>query len=54
MPRKTQPTEAALPEHTLIVDNGASDIKAGFAVTSPDLDKDCHVIPNCMARGRDK
>ncbi len=54
MPRKTQSGVVALPEQSLIVDNGAFNIKAGFATVSIDLDQDCHVIPNCMARGRDK
>lgn len=54
MPRQTKATGYALPEQTLIVDNGAYSMKAGFATTSSDPEKDCHVIPNCMARSRDK
>ena len=54
MPRQTKAAEYALPEHTLIVDNGAYSIKAGFATTLSDPEKDCHVVPNCMARSRDK
>jgi actin-related protein 6 len=41
---------------TLVLDNGSHTIKAGFSIpeTEPDL-KDCHVIPNCIARSqRDK
>ncbi len=37
-----------------MVDNGASTMKAGFANTPPDPEEDCHVIPNCMGRSRDK
>ena len=54
MPRKTHSDGSSLPEPTLVIDNGAFTMKAGFATTSPDLDKDCHVIQNCIARGRDK
>ncbi|KAL9602773.1 MAG: hypothetical protein Q9219_001616 [cf. Caloplaca sp. 3 TL-2023] len=53
MPRRTVVHEQPLPEKTLVVDNGASTIKAGFASSSPTLD-DCHIIPNCLARARDK
>jgi len=38
---------------TLVVDNGAYTIKAGFAKQRVELD-DCSVIPNCIARGRDR
>ncbi|KAF1820982.1 actin-related protein, ARP6 class [Dissoconium aciculare CBS 342.82] len=41
---------------TLVLDNGSHTIKAGFSApgVEPDL-KDCHVIPNCIARSqRDK
>ncbi|KAI9820204.1 MAG: Actin- protein 6 [Pycnora praestabilis] len=54
MPRQAKSTEQALPEQTLIVDNGAYSIKAGFATPAADLDESCKVIPNCIARGRDK
>lgn len=54
MPRQTKAPDFALAEQTLIVDNGAYSMKAGFATTSSDLEKDCYVIPNCMARSRDK
>lgn len=42
---------------TLILDNGAHTIKAGFSSTSsePNPETDCHVIANCIARSqRDK
>ena len=54
MPRQAKATEYTLPELTLIVDNGAYSMKAGFATSSPDPEKDCHVVPNCMAKSRDK
>ncbi|KAF8473137.1 actin family [Kalaharituber pfeilii] len=38
---------------TLVVDNGAFTIKAGFATPTAMLE-DCILIPNCIARGRDK
>lgn len=53
MPRHTKTVEQVLPEQTLIVDNGAYTIKAGFAKPSPKLD-DCHVVPNCIARDRER
>lgn len=54
MPRKSQSNETSLSERTLIIDNGAFSMKTGFATSSPNLDKDCNVVPNCMARGRDR
>ena len=53
MPRRSTVHEQPLPEKTLIVDNGAFTIKAGFSTPSPSLD-DCHIIPNCLARERDR
>ncbi|KAL8780650.1 MAG: hypothetical protein Q9213_006359 [Squamulea squamosa] len=53
MPRRSIVHEAVLPQKTLIVDNGACTIKAGFSSSSPATD-DCHTIPNCLARERDK
>ncbi|RPB23502.1 Actin/actin-like protein [Terfezia boudieri ATCC MYA-4762] len=38
---------------TLVVDNGAYTIKAGFAKQGAGPDS-CSVIPNCIARGRDR
>lgn len=54
MPKKAPADGVSLPEQTLVIDNGAFSIKAGFASSSPDIDRDCHIIPNCLARGRDK
>ncbi|KAL8750175.1 MAG: hypothetical protein Q9184_006519, partial [Pyrenodesmia sp. 2 TL-2023] len=53
MPRRSTVHEQPLPSQTLVVDNGAYTIKAGFAAPNPDL-TDCHVIPNCLARERDR
>ena len=54
MPRQAKPTAPTLPEQTLVIDNGAYTIKAGWASPTPDPSNDCHVIPNAMARGRDR
>ncbi|KZF22792.1 actin family protein [Xylona heveae TC161] len=55
MPRQPASAGRALPERTLVVDNGGYTIKAGYATTeTPDASKECHVIPNCMTRSRDK
>ncbi|KAL8890226.1 MAG: hypothetical protein Q9215_002610 [Flavoplaca cf. flavocitrina] len=53
MPRRSVVQEKTLPNRTLVVDNGAYTIKAGFSSPSPSLE-DCHTIPNCLARERDK
>lgn len=46
-------TPANIPSKTLVVDNGAFTIKAGFASSDP-KDEECSVIPNCIARSRDR
>lgn len=38
---------------TLVVDNGAYSIKAGFGFDGADQPSQCHVVPNCIARGPD-
>ncbi|KAL8672701.1 MAG: hypothetical protein Q9168_002861 [Polycauliona sp. 1 TL-2023] len=53
MPRRSTVHEKTLPARTLVVDNGAYTLKAGFSSPSPSLE-DCHKIPNCLARERDK
>lgn len=53
MPRQSKSAHQALPGQTLVIDNGAYCIKAGFAGQSPES-QDCHVIPNCIARDRGK
>ncbi|MCJ1281372.1 Actin- protein 6 [Xylographa opegraphella] len=53
MPRQSKAVERILPERTLVVDNGAYTIKAGFANSLPNPDTDCHVIPNFIAKSRD-
>lgn len=54
MPRHPKREEAAssLPEKALVLDNGAFTLKAGFAAEGL-TEADCHVIPNCIARGAD-
>lgn len=49
--RRTKSSGPPLPSRTLIVDNGAFTLKAGFS--SPTSSDTCHVIPNCMARDRE-
>ena len=53
MPRPSKAHEQAWPQKTLVVDNGAYTIKAGFVSHPPRAD-DCRVIPNCIARDRSK
>ncbi|KAH8803193.1 actin family [Xylogone sp. PMI_703] len=50
--RKTKSTGPTPPRRTLILDNGAYTIKAGFS--SPESTDECRVIPNCLARDREK
>ncbi|KAI9797292.1 MAG: Actin- protein 6, partial [Piccolia ochrophora] len=54
MPRQPKPPPRIVPDTTLVVDNGAHTIKAGFATDAADPDVDCRQIPNCLARSRDK
>ena len=54
MPRLSKAADRVLQEKTLVIDNGAYTMKAGFATHSPDIETDCHVVPNCVARNRDK
>ncbi|KAI9793186.1 MAG: Actin- protein 6 [Peltula sp. TS41687] len=56
---RPKPTTASTPHQntpTLILDNGAFTMKAGFAqsTTPADPSNDCHLIPNCIGRARDK
>lgn len=53
MPRIAKPAERVLADKSLVIDNGAYSMKAGFATDSPIL-TDCHVIPNCVAKDRGK
>lgn len=53
MPRPSKIVEQPLPEQTLIIDNGGYTIKAGFAKSKPQPE-DCYVVPNCLARDREK
>lgn len=54
MPRQSKTAAQPLGDKTLVLDNGAYTMKAGFATSSPDLQRDCITIPNCIARGRNK
>ena len=55
---KTQPRVAPLPSRTLVIDNGAYTLKAGYSPDAYGYDRDtlkgCHSIPNALARTRDK
>lgn len=53
MPPKKKQAAPLLPARTLILDNGAYSIKAGFAVgdREPDPASDCHIIPNALGKG---
>ena len=53
MPRFAKSVERAFPDRSLVVDNGAFTLKAGFATSTPNLE-DCHIIPNCLAKDRGK
>jgi actin-related protein 6 len=52
-PRRTKSSGPPLPQRTLIIDNGAYTIKAGFS-SAAGPDGDASVIPNCMARDRER
>jgi actin-related protein 6 len=60
MPRATKSTRntPGLPSSTFVLDNGAYNIKAGFAPSGPTSDaaalQKCQTIPNCIVRTRDK
>jgi actin-related protein 6 len=54
MAPRAKPPERKIADQTLVLDNGAYNIKAGFVTDNPDAEKDCHLIPNCLARTRDK
>ena len=56
MARHSTPTTTTQPiaDRTLVLDNGAYTMKAGYATSSPpDPQRDCKVIPNCVARTND-
>ncbi|RDW71690.1 actin-related protein 6-like protein [Coleophoma crateriformis] len=50
MPTKSSAPQA--PSRTLVIDNGAYTMKAGFSSAAGP--EECRVIPNCMARDREK
>ncbi|CAN8098010.1 unnamed protein product [Discula destructiva] len=49
-PRRSKPAPPPAPSRTLVIDNGAHTLKAGF-VTADSIDEP-RVIPNCIARDR--
>ena len=55
---KSAPRYPYLPAHTLVLDNGAYSMKAGFAPTKATSDQErllqCRSVPNALARARDK
>ena len=53
MPRQAKSLERSLPTQSLVVDNGAFTLKAGFASSEPNTDE-CQIIPNCIAKDRGK
>jgi actin-related protein 6 len=62
MPRlpKTAPSKLNPDHGTLVIDNGGYTIKAGLVGSNNDENEgqvpepSCHIVPNCIARGRDK
>ncbi|KAK8171238.1 actin family [Phyllosticta citrichinensis] len=53
MPRGSRPSKPSFPSQTLVIDNGAYNIKAGFATEHADPSQ-CRITPNCIARARDR
>lgn len=53
MPRASKIAERNLSSKTLVVDNGAYTIKAGFAANEPRIENG-QIIPNCIATDRGK
>lgn len=53
MAKSSRVTIGAPAAQTLVLDNGAYSMKAGFAKENVYTNTDCHVIPNCIARGSD-
>ncbi|KAL8946822.1 MAG: hypothetical protein Q9183_007854, partial [Haloplaca sp. 2 TL-2023] len=53
MPRRSAAHQQTISDKTLILDNGGYTIKAGFTVEGSGP-SECHIIPNCLARERDK
>ena len=51
--RQSKTHERTRPDKTLVIDNGAYTIKAGYASSEPKFE-DCETVPNCIARDREK
>ncbi|KAI9840297.1 MAG: Actin- protein 6 [Sclerophora amabilis] len=54
MARPKKAPSRRLAEKTLVIDNGAYSLKAGFATSDPEFEAKCHTIPNCMGKARDR
>ncbi|GME48790.1 Actin-like protein arp6 [Neofusicoccum parvum] len=54
MPRASKAAKPSLPSQTLVVDNGAYSIKAGFVPADDATEPSCRISPNCIARARDR
>ena len=52
-PKKQAPAAPTIKDITLVIDNGGFTMKAGIVVSEPDAEQ-CSVIPNCIARDREK
>jgi actin-related protein 6 len=50
--KKTKSRQPTPPSRTLVLDNGAYAIKAGFATTDSDVVDKPRLIPNCISRDR--
>ncbi|KAL8866735.1 MAG: hypothetical protein Q9174_006119 [Haloplaca sp. 1 TL-2023] len=53
MPRRSTVHQQTISDKTVVVDNGGYTIKAGFT-TEGSGTGECHIVPNCLARERDK
>ncbi|KAI9887935.1 MAG: Actin- protein 6 [Watsoniomyces obsoletus] len=54
MPRYAKPIVQPIADQTLVLDNGAYTMKAGLVPLSAETPPDCNIIPNCLARSRNK
>ncbi|ORY63874.1 actin family [Pseudomassariella vexata] len=53
-PRKSKPSRPPPPSRTLVLDNGAHTLKAGFVSPDETSSSPPRIIPNCIARDRDR
>lgn len=52
--RRSKPAPPPPPSRTLVLDNGADTIKAGFAERQPSVGNESRIIPNLLAKDRQK